>query len=87
MDTNHLDESLVLDFCEVFFGYGSFKAPIWLVGMEEGGGESAEEIQRRLQIWDQRGRQNLEIFVNTITKSASINGSRTPSRDKKLGLD
>ncbi len=37
-----------------FFGYGSWDAKLWFVGMEEGGGESMDEIERRLKSWDRR---------------------------------
>jgi hypothetical protein len=35
-----------------FYGYGCWDAPLWFVGMEEGGGESLDEIGRRLDAWD-----------------------------------
>lgn len=43
-----------------FWGYGSEHADYWFVGMEEGGGDSFEEIERRLLGWDKRGRSPLE---------------------------
>jgi hypothetical protein len=43
-----------------FFGYGCWTAPIWFVGMEEGGCDTLEEFERRLTIWIQRGCQELE---------------------------
>ncbi len=38
-------------FIDGFFGYGNLAAPLWFVGMEEGGGTSADEIRRRLAAW------------------------------------
>lgn len=52
--------SLLQDFMIEFVGYGNFDAPIWFIGMEEGGGNSLEEIQARLTAWDQRGRRHAE---------------------------
>jgi len=47
-----------------FFGYGTWNAPIWFVGMEEGGGNDLAEIQRRLEAWNLRGRRELEDLVS-----------------------
>lgn len=43
-----------------FFGYGNLDAPVWFVGMEEGGGTSADEIGRRLAAWRRGGRSTLD---------------------------
>lgn len=48
------------DFMIEFLGYGNLGAPIWFIGMEEGGGNSLEEIQARLTAWNQRGRRHVE---------------------------
>ena len=32
-----LNDELLEDFMRRFYGYGTFHAPIWFVGMEEGG--------------------------------------------------
>jgi hypothetical protein len=55
-----LDDPLLSDFIRRFYGYGDYEGRTWLVGMEEGGGGSCEEIGARLQAWDQRGRRELE---------------------------
>jgi hypothetical protein len=34
-----------------FYGYGNPAGRYWLIGMEEGGGESLEEVEMRLQVW------------------------------------
>jgi hypothetical protein len=47
-----IDPRLLDDFMRRFFGYGSWDAKLWFIGMEEGGGESIEEIARRLTSWD-----------------------------------
>lgn len=43
-----------------FAGYGDLRAPLWFVGMEEGGGRNVEELMRRVDAWDARGRRRLE---------------------------
>jgi len=62
------DDELLTDFSKHFFGYGSYQAPVWLVGMEEGmdGGGSGvffNEIKGRLDAWRERGKQELEDLV------------------------
>lgn len=55
-----LDSALIQVFIYGFYGYGTYKAPYWFIGMEEGGGRELEEIQQRLTAWDVRGRGELE---------------------------
>ncbi len=55
-----LDDTLVTSFMSGFYGYGSYSADYWFVGMEEGGADSAEEIVAHLEHWDRRGRNELE---------------------------
>ena len=55
-----LDDQLLEDFTLAFYGYGTYRAPLWFVGMEEGGGASLEELRQRLAAWDRRGRRDLE---------------------------
>lgn len=47
--------STLSDFIRTFYGYGNPAGPIWLIGMEEGGGESEAEVARRLQVWQSLG--------------------------------
>jgi hypothetical protein len=54
------DDDLIQASCERFFGYGSLTAPVWFIGKEEGGGGSFDEIQKRLTVWNRRGRRLLE---------------------------
>ncbi|MFL7892770.1 MAG: hypothetical protein AB8I56_11970, partial [Anaerolineales bacterium] len=54
------NDTLLEDFINRFFGYGNFKGKYWFIGMEEGGGNSLEEINRRLDAWDMRGRREVE---------------------------
>jgi hypothetical protein len=43
-----------------FAGYGDLRAPLWFVGMEEGGGRDVDELARRVDAWEGRGRRRLE---------------------------
>lgn len=51
-----LDNHVLRDFIDHFFGYGELEAPIWFIGMEEGGGANKAEIEARLATWVARGR-------------------------------
>lgn len=54
-----VDSDLLQAFMKGFYGYGSYEAPYWFVGIEESGGNSVGDIVRRLRAWD--GRQRPEI--------------------------
>ncbi|WP_224815999.1 hypothetical protein [Hasllibacter sp. MH4015] len=43
-----------------FYGYGDLEAPLWFVGMEEGGGNSAADVTQRVQTWQDRGRRTVD---------------------------
>lgn len=47
------------NFINTFYGYGTYSGRYWMVGMEEGGGESREEIEGRLAAWESFGRTEL----------------------------
>jgi len=53
----HLDDELLADFAHGFFGYGNLTAPVWFIGMEEGGGNTAAEISARLDAWVSHDRE------------------------------
>src|SRR5688572_25430520 len=38
-----------------FVGFGTPDARTWFIGLEQGGGESLEELERRLDAWSQLG--------------------------------
>jgi hypothetical protein len=57
---NCFNDALLQKFMNTFYGYGNYAAPYWFIGMEEGGGDSYEEVARRLTVWDKRGRRELE---------------------------
>lgn len=56
----HLDDDLVEAYASSFYGYGTYSASYWFIGLEEGGGWSVEEIAARLGVWQRGGRQELE---------------------------
>jgi hypothetical protein len=45
------DSSLLREYIDTFYGYGDYKARYWLIGMEEGGGGSFQEITRHISKW------------------------------------
>jgi hypothetical protein len=55
-----LDDELLRQYVQTFFGYGNYRGNWWLVGMEEGGGNSVDEVANRLRLWNERGRRELE---------------------------
>lgn len=54
------NDVLLSDFMDKFWGYGNVRANYWFVGMEEGGGGSFEEVDRRITQWNKRGRNTFE---------------------------
>lgn len=49
-------------FCQTFVGYGTEDAEVWLIGLEEGGGVSWDEIESRLDQWEEDGRPQFQPF-------------------------
>jgi len=63
-----LDDELLAEYITTFYGYGNYRGEWWLVGMEEGGGDSVNDITSRLTRWNGRGRKELEdvdLFVGS----------------------
>lgn len=46
---------ILLDYMRRFIGFGSAEARIWFIGLEQGGGENLEELERRLSAWTDMG--------------------------------
>lgn len=46
-----LENELIESYATSFFGYGNLDAPLWFVGMEEGGGATLENVGARLRAW------------------------------------
>ena len=63
-----LDDLLLEGFMQTFYGYGSFDGRFWFIGMEEGGGDSVEVMQRRLNAWRERGKLELEDLSETAAE-------------------
>ncbi len=57
---NYFDDSLLETFAETFYGYGNYNGHYWLIGMEEGGGDLFDNVEKRLSACNKRGRQELE---------------------------
>jgi hypothetical protein len=75
------DHQLLFDYCQKFYGFGSWKSKIWFIGMEEGGRGSATEtaIKQRLELWHSRGRRDSEIaheFYNELGYATEWFGSK-----------
>lgn len=52
------------NFSHKFLGYGNLSSPLWFIGMEEGGGNSKEEIASRIKAWINLGRDEVcDIFM------------------------
>lgn len=52
---SHDIDAVLHRFTHEFYGYGNYKGKIWFIGMEEGGGNSEEEIKMRLNAWASKG--------------------------------
>lgn len=50
-DRTELDARTLESYLSGFFGYGNLDAPLWLIGMEEGGARDLLEVQRRIASW------------------------------------
>src|SRR5436190_23890805 len=57
---NYLSSELLTEYGNQFCGLGSWNAKVWFIGIEEVGGESIDEIQKRLDVWEERGKKALE---------------------------
>lgn len=58
--TEQLDGRLLTDTADSFYGYGTYKASYWFVGMGEGGGGLVAQINARLEAWRLRGHREVE---------------------------
>lgn len=58
--TDTLKDDLLHEFMHGFYGYGDYNAPYWFVGIEEGGARTVEGVNRRLRLWKERGKRELE---------------------------
>lgn len=58
--TNMLDDSLVLEYMETFYGYGNLDGKYWFIGMEDGSDGTDAEIVHRLNHWKERGKVTID---------------------------
>lgn len=66
------NDQLLYEFMTNFYGYGTYKGKMWFIGMEEGGGNSFEEIQNRLIAWEQMARLEL-LDIQSFHEKINMN--------------
>lgn len=54
-----IDAALLDEFAHRFYGYGSWEAPVWFIGMEEAGVNDVEQFLARVQAWISLGKPAL----------------------------
>jgi hypothetical protein len=67
-----LDSKVLREFMDNFFGYGNLRAPVWFIGMEEGGGKTKDEIADRLNTWRGDKANCLEVEDFTVKDLAEF---------------
>lgn len=50
-----VDPQVLTDYMSRFVGFGDPSAPLWFIGLEQGGGESIGELERRVEAWRELG--------------------------------
>ena len=55
-----LSESILTEYMNCFYGYGSYGAAYWFVGTEEYSTITRAEFELRLDVWNARGKRELE---------------------------
>ena len=55
-----MNDDLLLQYINRFAGYGNLDGNFWMIGMEEGGGATTEDIEERIGAWEENGQQTLE---------------------------
>lgn len=61
-----LDDELLQKRIETFYGYGNYEGKYWFVGMEEAGGENFDNINLRINTWEERGKNEEKRGKNEI---------------------
>jgi hypothetical protein len=54
-----LDDQLLERFINKFYGSGNYEGKYWFIGIEEGGGNTLEEVSNRLNVWKGLGEKEL----------------------------
>lgn len=61
MTTNfELDDTLLYEYMNNFFGYGNFNGKYWFIGMEDGSDGTIKEVVHRLNHWKVRGKVTID---------------------------
>ncbi|RLA40359.1 MAG: hypothetical protein DRR42_25970 [Gammaproteobacteria bacterium] len=55
-----MNDDVLLRYMSHFAGYGNLDSDYWMIGMEEGGGDTIENIEKRITIWEESGQNTLE---------------------------
>lgn len=61
-----LYKKLLLQYINIFIGYGNPEAKYWFIGMEHGGGNDDGEIKKRLNVWEERGKRQFENILDYL---------------------
>lgn len=64
LENSFLDDDLLERYVNGFLGYGNLDAPFWFIGVEEGGGESRDQLTERLDVWRRRGEREVEDLAD-----------------------
>ncbi len=56
------NDELIEKRVDTFYGYGNYQGNYWFIGMEEAGGDF-KDINNRINIWSNRGKQELDDVV------------------------
>lgn len=54
-----LNDTLLQHFMSTFYGSGNYSGKYWFIGMEEGGGNTLEQVTKRLNAWVDLGKTEL----------------------------
>jgi hypothetical protein len=52
-----LPDALLKDYADKFYGFGTWNAKIWFIGIEEAGGWEEADVQHRLEAWKKQKRE------------------------------
>jgi hypothetical protein len=61
-----IEEKKLSHWIENFYGYGSWQAPCWFVGYEEGGGDLPEEVAEKINYFERVHKPNQEGVLSDI---------------------
>jgi len=76
-----LDDELLEQRVDTFYGYGTYRGDYWFIGMEEAGGGDFKDIHNRMNTWSNRGSQEIDDIAEYHT---DIRGKGSFLPDAKL---